>query len=433
MEPAENSSQLWHRKVVKYARNPKRNSQELPTKKIASKIHILFQFIHVTMMMQYKLSRRLSKPLEVEAPPRKITKIHTKQGSAFSSISSIDGRERSFRPLAAASKFPTTATINNEEQPGKYSDFIVNNVFAPIDISLVKTLSPLPPSTAVAVSPTELELKDDDSHSSDGVYPSNDSVFFSSGTSNQTNSFLSISAVTIEEEKAAAVLLAMMNPHFKEGGSSKNFQTKRKRRSIPVEGSGIEWVDEPLKKKRRRKARRKIRQGAEEQTLSGSRKSIKTANTSFILESGLTLAQPDDPQELNSLHCFVRSELLEVFTSDKQYLKDASADLPPKVGLRCVYCGSLPRNQKLGATMSVFYPKSLDDLYRSVCSWQRVHFRKCLHMPSKMIEKYRFLKNEDRTRGKKIHWFNSAYRMGLRDVSANRDGIVWNPEDLASI
>lgn len=204
------------------------------------------------------------------------------------------------------------------------------------------------------------------------------------------------------------------------------------------------------------------------------------------------LAIRQDSHELNSLHCFVRSHLLELFIvhHEKEFSNEnkissfvekredehenQSVDLveeddsdserndgasqkcashsdheaivssilseqqshniynckngnkmnvtcstrlfPGRVGLRCIYCGHIPRKAIFGkASMSTFYPKSLSDLYRSVCTWQRVHFRSCRHIPSDIKEKYWSLKDSDRSRGKTKYWVTSALEIGLVD------------------
>ena len=93
------------------------------------------------------------------------------------------------------------------------------------------------------------------------------------------------------------------------------------------------------------------------------------------------LAMPEDPNELNSLHCFVRKNLLEVFELPPQKKKGK----PGRVGLRCVFCSHLPRKDRSGTTMCSFYPKSLQDLYRSVMTWQRIHFRVCKWVQSTCV------------------------------------------------
>lgn len=134
------------------------------------------------------------------------------------------------------------------------------------------------------------------------------------------------------------------------------------------------------------------------------------------------LAMPEDPNELNSLHCFVRAHLLEIFSLPPQKEK------PGRVGLRCVFCFHLPRKDRSGTTMCTFYPKSLQDLYRSVMTWQRIHFRSCKHVSPKMKDEYWKHKESDQTRGKTTYWVTSAMRLGLQDINNGRNGICFvNP------
>jgi len=75
--------------------------------------------------------------------------------------------------------------------------------------------------------------------------------------------------------------------------------------------------------------------------------------------------------------------------------------------------------------MSTFFPKSLEDIYRGVCTWQRIHFKACKHMPEHFKALYWHHKDSDRSRGKKPHWVKSAHEMGLRNVDGHRSGIIW--------
>ena len=223
------------------------------------------------------------------------------------------------------------------------------------------------------------------------------------------------------------------------------------------------------------------------------------------------LALPKDSQELNSLHCFVRAELLELFvvpfpqednnkvrngnvlrthsrrrrrsctrfkgsasqifddddeeeeeeegneseyedtpaerrqdqikvkktSSSFGHLTSSSVRLfPGRVGLRCVHCYNLSQLKQSSeycetsskASMSLFYPKSLNDLYRSVCTWQRVHFRNCQHIPKDVRKRYWALKDGDRSRGKTKYWIVSAKKLGLVDTMGlqNRGGIQFS-------
>eukprot|EP00536_Pseudo-nitzschia_multiseries_P015432 jgi/Psemu1/146332/gw1.886.11.1 len=77
--------------------------------------------------------------------------------------------------------------------------------------------------------------------------------------------------------------------------------------------------------------------------------------------------------------------------------------------------------------MASFFPKSIDEIYRGVCTWQRIHFPGCQHMPEHYREEYKMRKQSDLTRGKKAHWIKSAYDLGLRNINEERSGITYNP------
>ena len=185
-----------------------------------------------------------------------------------------------------------------------------------------------------------------------------------------------------------------------------------------------EYEEEPPKKKRAISCTASKRSTASLCTEVPSAVVTVRGNTK---ERTVSLAMPDDSNELNSLHCFVRSDLLEVFSIDDDNHKRGTRSVP-RVGFRCVHCGHLPRKEKEGASMSIFYPKSLQDIYRSVCTWQRIHFKACKHVPQELVEQYDYFKDMDRTRGKKQHWVESARRLGLRNIDDNRGGIVWKTD-----
>lgn len=207
------------------------------------------------------------------------------------------------------------------------------------------------------------------------------------------------------------------------------------------------------------------------------------------------LSMPGDIEELNSLHCFVREELLELFVIPKEQdslltfasnlheKKDdtdgspstctTSDDNKPKmctpvssatneespsqkrrknlsgrVGFRCVHCSRMqarPRhivtgrnsqskildpdfvlNDCANATMGTFYPRSLSELYRLVCTWQRVHFQKCRHIPPSVRKLYRELKTTDRSHGKTKYWVTSAMQLGLVNDDWGRGCVRFN-------
>lgn len=179
------------------------------------------------------------------------------------------------------------------------------------------------------------------------------------------------------------------------------------------------------------------------------------------------LALSADRGNVNSLHAFVRSDLLEIFTVPSAGA-DADADeassshrsttrshgtnttissgnkngcgkdissstrlFPGRVGLRCTFCSDVPQTDQ--HTMSSFHPKRLADLYRSVCTWQRVHFQECGFVSEKMRKTYRYLKESDKTRGKTAYWISSAKAIGLEDVKGcnGKGGISFQRRERA--
>ena len=153
------------------------------------------------------------------------------------------------------------------------------------------------------------------------------------------------------------------------------------------------------------------------------------------------LATPGDEKELNSLHCFVRKELLELFvvndSQDSSIVPTVSKDdgdsndsfasaaricasstnsnpFGGRAGLRCVHCsGHVLKTSN--ASMRMFYPRKLSDLYKMVSTWQRVHYAKCKFIPPDVKQKYLEYKTRDKTRGKKAYWVTSAKQIGLVD------------------
>ena len=161
-----------------------------------------------------------------------------------------------------------------------------------------------------------------------------------------------------------------------------------------------------------------------------------------VLFKDMRLTHPEDELHLNALHCFVRSKLLEVVVLKEQNkiekeinsnnptdtAKESGEETPNIVGIRCVWCGPLSRQERgKGHAMSTFFPKSVGEIYRGVCTWQRIHFPVCEHMPEDCKIEYKLRKERDVTRGRKSHWIKSAYDLGLRNVDSERSGLTYKP------
>jgi hypothetical protein len=146
---------------------------------------------------------------------------------------------------------------------------------------------------------------------------------------------------------------------------------------------------------------------------------------SMIKKRPTRLALPTDAQNVNSLHAFVRSSLLEIFVIDAGSDRMSGCNFPGRVGLRCGHCKHLPKEeQDIGA---VFYPKNLKGLYRNVCTWQRVHFKACACVTDEDEALYKKLKEGDKSRGRTKYWESSAVELGLVDVLGvhGRGGIMF--------
>ena len=181
------------------------------------------------------------------------------------------------------------------------------------------------------------------------------------------------------------------------------------------------------------------------------------------------LAIDDDAEEVNKLHQYVRKELLEIFVvpqqasssdcdddddddeeeeeddeDDGSCVKDipmsasnesnttrhlvtrrrsiAVSSSPPsttarryysgRVGLRCTHCAHVRRKS---TSKAAFYPLRLKNIYREVCAWQRIHFKKCSHVPYGVRERYDHYKRIDTSRGKVKYWESAARKIGLEN------------------
>jgi hypothetical protein len=138
------------------------------------------------------------------------------------------------------------------------------------------------------------------------------------------------------------------------------------------------------------------------------------------------LALDTDTDYVNPLHCFVRSDLLELI----QVKGEERDRFQGQVGLQCVFCANDPPN--LRSKMAQIFPAKLDHLYRKVCIWQREHFtgdksnQPCPMIPQEIRNLYKMKKEESNRRGRVSYWKQSALSLGLRDSKIkDRSGIVF--------
>lgn len=138
----------------------------------------------------------------------------------------------------------------------------------------------------------------------------------------------------------------------------------------------------------------------------------------------------NDKLHLNALHCFIRSELLEVFVYEPPTTGGKKHNsMVGRVGFQCVHC-ALARKQNTDpnrtneVTMAVFYPRSLAEMYRLVTNWTRCHLRRCKNLPESVKTKWDSLRETEKSRGKTSWWAESARQLGMVDcVNAKAGGV----------
>ena len=146
------------------------------------------------------------------------------------------------------------------------------------------------------------------------------------------------------------------------------------------------------------------------------------------------LATASDKLHLNSLHCYIRAELLELFVIEPGK-DDTSNTMTGRIGLQCVHCSAARANdpkRENEATMAVFYPRSCNEIYRLVTNWTRCHLRKCKNLPPSVRKDWDTLRSLDKSRGKTQYWADSARQLGLVDCTQSRAGGVRFRDEFGS-
>jgi len=109
----------------------------------------------------------------------------------------------------------------------------------------------------------------------------------------------------------------------------------------------------------------------------------------FETDGKVLLYIDEDKEWLSDLDCFIRSNV-EVFVTDDEdvdYFKCSSKDLVLRgnVGLRCVHCSHLKREDRLQG--ACFFPKTIGSIYESTRDFQKNHLPNCPHMLDSAKEK----------------------------------------------
>ena len=151
---------------------------------------------------------------------------------------------------------------------------------------------------------------------------------------------------------------------------------------------------------------------------------------SFLTRPCFPLAIDEDPNWLSEFHCFVRSELVEVFRSNQSDVRSRNNSIGyQQVGIRCRFCAHLSPTARVGRSSA--FPSSMRQIYQSFTMMLRDHFGNCNAMPTGIQDKFVLLKDKPSqgATDSKRYWTYSAQKTGMRDSA---EGLTINAASRAA-
>ena len=142
------------------------------------------------------------------------------------------------------------------------------------------------------------------------------------------------------------------------------------------------------------------------------------------------LGVDEDANWLSEFHCFVRSELVEVFRASEEDVQMRNGSIAHlQIGMRCRYCAHQKAANRAGRSSA--FPSSLRQIYQSFTMMLRDHFGDCNSIPSPLLDRFVMLKDKPAqgATDSKRYWIYSAMKVGMTDSS---DGIQISEESRAS-
>ncbi len=159
-------------------------------------------------------------------------------------------------------------------------------------------------------------------------------------------------------------------------------------------------------------------------------------------EGCVRLAKSDDQHWLSEMQCYSRSELVEVFSLEKNESLDGyNGRKEPsvgQVGIRCAFCKSLPPAERPGGC--VYFPDSVSQVHQKVSDLLRLHFPSCPSMPEDVKETFKSLRGFGAKADGEAeqYWVDAARDIGLIDfpttpsdwgITFCRDPLLPSPAD----
>ena len=139
-----------------------------------------------------------------------------------------------------------------------------------------------------------------------------------------------------------------------------------------------------------------------------------------------SLGISEDPNWLSEFHCFVRSDLVEVFRASHDDVTSRNNSISyQQVGIRCRFCAHLPPSSRSGRSSA--YPSSLRQIYQSFTMMLRDHFSHCESIPASVVSEFNHLKDKPAqgATDSKRYWMYSAKKVGMIDTN---EGIMMTQE-----
>lgn len=213
---------------------------------------------------------------------------------------------------------------------------------------------------------------------------------------------------------------------LKEGKKKKSKRGKKKRSESDDESSGEESEDGSSVEESDDETGSPKVKGDLKSPPTGSAKKSKIP----WYEGCVRLTKSDDPSWLSDMECLARSDLVEVFSLQKENslegYKGRKEPTPGQVGIRCIFCKDLEPAERPSGCMS--FPESVSSLHTKVGDFIRLHFPSCPSLPEDSREKFKALKGFDaKTAGDDAqqYWIDSGRDIGLCNLPTEGPFAGW--------
>lgn len=141
----------------------------------------------------------------------------------------------------------------------------------------------------------------------------------------------------------------------------------------------------------------------------------------------VSLAKSDDRHWLSELECFVREELVEVFSFKARdslagYIGEREP-CPGQLGIRCKTCKSLDPSERTNGCIT--FPMTVSHFQPKVSEMIRVHFGNCPSLSSKTRRRFNELKPTDTNvdaGDSGMYWLDAAKDLGISNLPAEVTG-----------